>query len=66
MFFFFFAHSNLDILLKGALNNKRYKDFNHLFDFSQEGLEEFNYRKTKIQSLHYIYIIYICTELVEL
>ena len=48
-FFFFFAHSNLDILFKGALTNKKHKNFGHLFDFALEGLEEFNYRKTKIQ-----------------
>ena len=33
-----------------ALTNKRHKIFDHLFDFALEGLEEFNYRKTKIQS----------------
>lgn len=49
-FYFFWSHSNLDILLKGAFNNKRYKDFDYLFDFALEGLEEFNYRKTKIQA----------------
>ena len=42
---FFFAHSNLDILFKGALNNKIHKKFDHLFDFALEGLEEFNYRR---------------------
>ena len=50
MIFFFFAHYNLDILFKGALTNKRHKKIDHLFDFALEGLEEFNYRKTKIQS----------------
>ena len=46
----FFAHSNLDMLFKGALNNKICKKFDNLFDFALEGLEELNYRKTKIQS----------------
>ena len=50
MDFFCFAHSNLDILFKGSLNNKRYTNFDHLFDFALEGLEEFNHRKTVIQS----------------
>ena len=47
MIFLFFAHSNLDILFKGALTNKRHKNFDHLFDFALEGLEEFNYRKLR-------------------
>ena len=45
MYLFIFAHSNLDILFKVALNNKRHENFYHLFDFALEGLEEFNYRK---------------------
>nr|UNI92469.1 hypothetical protein [Silvetia siliquosa] len=50
IYFFFFAPSNLDILFQGGLNNKRHKNFDHLFDFALEGLEQFNYRKTRIQS----------------
>ena len=32
--FCFLSHSKLDILLKGALNNKIYKYFDYLFDFA--------------------------------
>ena len=37
-------------MFKGALANKRHINFDHLFDFALEGLKEFNYRKTRIQS----------------